>query len=81
MKKLARIVLCLGLMFCGVIFCACGKKADNLEEIGANLHNYYIDIEYDDANKSLYATQTVEYVNNSENAFSREHTQWIARKQ
>ncbi|MBO5910413.1 MAG: M1 family metallopeptidase, partial [Clostridia bacterium] len=71
MKKIFKALIIGLISTCSIIFVGCGNKKDNLSEIGQNLSNYYIDINYNDENKSLYAEQTLEYVNNS-NALLKE---------
>lgn len=66
MKKIFKPLIAILILSCSIIFVGCGKKTDNLNQIGQNLSNYYMDINYDDENKSLYAEQTLEYVNNTD---------------
>ena len=49
-----------------LILISCGKKKDNLSNIAKNLSTYTMDINFDNENKSLYAQQTLNYVNNSD---------------
>ena len=66
MKRFFKpFMLCL-IATCAIIFVGCGNKKDNLNEIGQSLSNYYMDINYNDENKTLYAEQTLEYTNNSD---------------
>lgn len=44
---------------------ACGRK-DNLDEISMNLSNYEINIEFDNATKSAKCSETIAYVNNTD---------------
>ena len=66
MKKLLKPLIFIITIACSVIFVGCGNNHDDLNEIGQSLSNYYMEISYDDNNKSLYAEQTLEYVNNSD---------------
>ena len=65
MKKFFKFAVFVLIISCSVVFTGCKRQKDNIEEFGQGLSNYYMDIQYDDNNKSLYAEQTVEYVNNS----------------
>lgn len=65
MKKIFKPFIIAIIISCSVLFVGCKNSKDDLEQIGQSLSNYYMDINYDDANKSLYAEQTLEYVNNS----------------
>lgn len=65
-KKFLYVLFPILIISCAFVFVGCKKKSDNLSEIGKSLSNYYMDINFDNSNKSLYAEQTVEYVNNSD---------------
>ena len=71
MKKVLKSFFVCLIACCSFIFVGCGNKKDDLSQIGQNLSNYYMEINYDDENKSLYAEQTLEYVNNT-NAILKE---------
>lgn len=71
MKKIFKALICSLIVCCSIIFVGCKDKKDNLNSIGQNLSNYYMDINYNNDAKSLYAEQTLEYVNNS-NAILKE---------
>lgn len=66
MKKCFKwcLVLIIGIVAVG--FAGCKGKKDNLNDIGQGLSNYYMNIEYDDDKKTIYAEQTLDYVNNSD---------------
>ncbi|MFQ6724050.1 MAG: M1 family metallopeptidase [Clostridia bacterium] len=66
MKKFINTLMFSLIAVCSIIFVGCGKKKDDLNKIGQSLSNYYMDINFDNTNKSLYAEQTIEYVNNSD---------------
>ena len=66
MKKIFKPLVAIVIVLCSTIFVGCGNKNDDLNEIGQSLSNYYMDINYDHSTKSLYAEQTLEYVNNSD---------------
>ena len=65
MKKIFKPFIIAIIISCSVLFVGCKNSKDDLEQIGQSLSNYYMNINYDDTNKSLYAEQTLEYVNNS----------------
>ena len=55
MKKLYVIVL----MFCSFLFfVGCDGVGNEVEKVSKGLSNYYMNIEYDDVNKTLNVTQT-----------------------
>lgn len=66
MKKYLKIAVFALIIVVSSIFVGCKGKKDNIDDMSVGLSNYCIDIEYDDNNKSLYATQTINYVNNSD---------------
>ena len=66
MKRFLKILSLCIIGSLSIIFVGCKNKKDNLSEIGKTLSNYYMDINYNHENKSLYAEQTLEYVNNSD---------------
>jgi len=66
MKRFLKAFFVCLVLSCSIIFVACKDKKDDLSKIGQNLSNYYMDINFDYENKSLYAEQTVEYVNNTD---------------
>ena len=66
MKKLTKLLIFSAVICCSIIFVGCKSKKDDLSSIGQNLSNYYMDINFDYENKSLYAEQTLEYINNSD---------------
>lgn len=45
---------------------SCGKKKDNLEVIGQDLSNYYIEIDFDSKTMSADCVQKVNFINNTE---------------
>ena len=53
-------------MGCSIMFVGCKSKKDNLDKIGQTLSTYYMDINYNHETKTLYAEQTLNYVNNSD---------------
>ena len=54
--------------FCSVFtFSACKKKEDNLSELSKNLTTYEINLNIDCSTKNVTATQTVNYINKSNN--------------
>lgn len=66
MKNLLKTLLLIFISCCSITLIACKDKKDNLSEIGQNLSTYYMDINYNDETKTLYAEQTLNYVNNTE---------------
>lgn len=66
MKRFLKILSLCIIASLSIIFVGCKNKKDNLSEIGKTLSNYYMDINYNHENKSLYAEQTLEYINNSD---------------
>ena len=64
MKKFFKAITFVSVVICATIFVGCGNKKDNLSKISQNLSNYYMDISYNNQTKTLYAEQTLEYVNN-----------------
>ena len=44
----------------------CKKKKDNLDELSKNLSSYKIELDLDVETKSIKATQTIDYVNNTD---------------
>ena len=71
MKKYLKIFAFIFIISCSLLFVGCKSKKDNLDELGQYLSNYYMDINYNHETKSVYAEQTLEYVNNS-NAILKE---------
>lgn len=71
MKKLKKL-LPLTLIFVLLIGASCtfyackSKKKDNLAEIGANLTNYYMDIEYDDSTHTVNSVCEIDFCNPTE---------------
>ena len=66
MKKFLKI-FCIAFLFtCSLAFVGCKNKKPDLQQLGQGLSTYYMDITYDDNNKSLYSEQTLNYVNNSD---------------
>jgi len=68
MKRLKKILpltliitLLLGATY--ILFACKDKKKDNLNEIGADLSNYYIDLEYDNNSKSATAVCNIDFCN------------------
>ena len=66
MKRFIKITVCGIIAICSILFVGCKAKKDNLDQIGKSLSTYTMDINYDDNAKSLYAEQTLNYVNNSD---------------
>ncbi len=66
MKRYLKWCLMLIVAVVAVGFAGCRNKKDDLNDIGQDLSNYYMNIEYDNTNKTLYAQQTLDYVNNSD---------------
>lgn len=64
MKKIKIFVFALVLIL-PVVLLGC-KKTDNLEEIGQDFSNYYIDLEYNDATKNAIASCEIDYCNNTD---------------
>lgn len=54
-------VVLLGTTF--TLYACKNKKKDNLEDIGANLSNYYIDIEYDNTTKTANSVCEIDFCN------------------
>ncbi len=71
MKKVLKAFFICLITCCACVFVGCKSSKDDLNQIGQSLSNYYMDINYNDDTKSLYAEQTLEYVNNS-NALLKE---------
>ena len=71
MKKFLKAFTLSIIAVCSIIFVGCGNKKDNLDDLSIGLTTYNMDINYDHENKSLYAEQSVEYVNSS-NAILKE---------
>lgn len=66
MKKcIVRLLAIVGFLIVagGLVGC---KRKDNLDDIGKNLTNYYIDLEYNNSTKSAVADCEIDYCNNSE---------------
>lgn len=65
LKKLLPITLVFTLIISAtcILFACKGKKKDNLDEIGADLSNYYMDIEYDNTTKSVNSTCEIDFCN------------------
>lgn len=60
-------IFCAIFIFCSLFcFSACNRKKDELTQISKNLTKYDININFDNASKSLTARQTVDYINSSE---------------
>ena len=66
MKKFLKVFIICLIACCSIIFVGCKDKKDDLSQLGENLSNYYMEINYNDETKTLYAEQTLEYVNNSD---------------
>ncbi len=66
MKKCLKVLVFGLILSCASIFVACKPKKDNLNTIAEPLSTYTMNINYDHDNKSLYAEQSLNYVNNSE---------------
>lgn len=69
--KILKRHICLRLVYVFVLsafaFLLVGcKKADNLDKIGKNLTNYNIAVDFDNASKTVSASQQVDYVNSSD---------------
>lgn len=62
MKKVLSIILCICFLS---ILTGCGDVFD-LESVAEDLTNYYIDMEYNEVENILTASQNVDYINNSE---------------
>lgn len=66
-SKILKVMLIVTILAIAISFVACGKKKkDNLNNIGENLSNYYIDLEYMLTSQSAVANCEVDYINNSE---------------
>lgn len=66
MKKFCKIFVFVVLILASCVVVGCQKSKPNIQEVGQELTNYYMDIKYDDESKSLTATQTIDYVNESD---------------
>ena len=64
MKKILNAILITVITLTAMITFA-GCKTDNLSAISENLTNYTIDFDIDVANKTVSASQMVDYVNDS----------------
>lgn len=60
-----RLVFTIFLSACVILLVGC-KKSDNLDKIGKNLTNYYISVDFDNANKTVAASQQVDYINSTD---------------
>lgn len=68
MKKILVVVSALVVIVgASIFFVSCkSKKKDNLNNIGKDLTNYFIDIEYDDESKSALSVCEIDYCNNTD---------------
>ena len=66
MKNILKICCTAIICISATLLVACKPKKDNLNQIGQHLSTYYMDINYNDQTKTLYAEQTLNYVNNSD---------------
>ncbi len=66
MKKLLKILCLACICISATLFVGCKSKKDDLNKLGQGLSSYYMDINYNDETKTLYAEQTLNYVNNSD---------------
>lgn len=66
MKKFCKAFMLILVVGVACFFAGCGKNKADIDEIGQQLTNYYMDINYNNADKSLSATQTIDYVNESD---------------
>lgn len=66
MKKLLKTAIFSIILACAIIFVGCKGKKDDLNQLGQTLSTYYMDINYNHDSKTLYAEQTLDYVNNSD---------------
>lgn len=67
-KKILPLALLLVILLTATftLYACKNKKKDNLDEIGANLTNYYLDIEYDNTTKSATSTCKIDFCNPTE---------------
>ena len=66
-KKVVRnTALSVAILVVTICFFACGKKNDNLDDIGASLTNYYLEVEYDDESKSVNSVCEIDFCNPTE---------------
>lgn len=66
MKKIfLRITISICILAVSIAFVGC-KKKDDLDKIGANLSNYYIDLEYNNSTKSAVSNCEIDYCNPTE---------------
>ncbi|MBQ8430343.1 MAG: M1 family metallopeptidase [Clostridia bacterium] len=67
MKRFFSRFFIIGLILISAIgLSACGKKKDDLNQIGENFTNYYIDLEYKNQSKSAVGVCGIDYYNSSE---------------
>ena len=65
-KRIVKFVSFSLILVASLIFVGCGKSKDNLEEIGSEFTNYYIDLEYNNVTKNAVASCEIDYCNLSE---------------
>jgi len=63
MKKFLKIFSFSLIGILAIILSGCKTSKDDLNSLSQTLSSYYMDINYNHESKSLYAEQTVEYVN------------------
>ncbi|MBQ3502209.1 MAG: M1 family metallopeptidase [Clostridia bacterium] len=66
MKKFLKVCCCAIICICSILFVGCKNKKDDLNALGQGLSTYYMDINYNNETKTLYAEQTLNYINNSD---------------
>ena len=66
MKRFLKTFMFGLVVSCSIFFVGCANSKDDLGKIGQDLSNYHMNISFDYENKSLYAEQTLDYVNNSD---------------
>ena len=69
--KIAKFCFaCFFVMLASVCFFGC-KKKDNLNSIAKTLTNYTLNVDFDNSNKTISATEQVDYVNKSDAALNQ----------
>jgi len=66
MKKFLKIFSFSLIGILAIILSGCKTSKDDLNSLSQTLSSYYMDINYNHESKSLYAEQTLDYVNNSD---------------